>query len=83
MSGAVSRLPLETSGFAPSTRKNSVWSTSGTAKRPGDPNIWDWATILGSWSTLVAEKRQRVPRLFWNVGPYRIEPRSWALGFPR
>ncbi len=83
MSGAVSRLPLETTGFAPSTRRKSVRSTSGIGKASGAPKSRQLDTIFGSWSTLVAEKRQRVPRARRKTGSSRPAAKSWAFGLPR
>ena len=59
---AVIKLPLEASGFAPSMRKKPVRSTSGTGSISWCPNISSAASICGSWSTEVAEKRARDPR---------------------
>jgi hypothetical protein len=55
MSGAVNRLPLLTSGLAPSTSRNWVRSTSGIAMDMPVPNISADATCLGIWSTVLAE----------------------------
>jgi hypothetical protein len=58
------RLPFEASGFAPSISRKWVRSTSGTGSRSWCPNISREASMCGSWSTEVAEKRLRVRRLF-------------------
>jgi hypothetical protein len=55
MSGAVSRLPLETSGLAPRISRWSVRSTSGTGTDSIVPNISPALTCLGIWSTVDAE----------------------------
>jgi len=81
-SGAVSRLPFEASGFAPRTSRKSLRSTSGIGTVRPPPNIAAQASIFGSWSTLEAEKRRRVPSPRSRAGRYRIEPMSWAFGFP-
>ena len=47
MSGAVSRLPLETSGLAPRISRWSVRSTSGTGIDSGAPNIRPGGHVLG------------------------------------
>ena len=62
-------LPFDASGFAPSISRKSVRSMSEMGNIPGPPRIWLLATIIGSWSTLVAEKRQRVPSARWNGAP--------------
>ena len=54
MSGAVSRLPLDTSGFAPRISRWSVRSTSGTGTDRMVPNIRPAETCLGIWSTVEA-----------------------------
>ena len=59
MPGAVIKLPFDATGFAPSTRKKSVRSTSGTGSRSWCPNISSDASMWGSWSTEVAEYRLR------------------------
>ena len=52
MSGAVSRLPFETSGLAPRISRWSVRSTSGTGTDSIAPNISPALTCLGIWSTV-------------------------------
>jgi hypothetical protein len=74
MPGAVIRLPFDASGLAPKARKSCVRSTSGTGSRSWCPNISSAASICGSWSTDVAEKRLRVPRLRMKTWPNRAEP---------
>ena len=69
MSGAVSRLPFEASGLAPSISRWSVRSTSGTGMLSAAPNISPADTCLGIWSTVVAEKTLRVPSAFTNARP--------------
>ena len=55
MSGAVSRLPFDTSGLAPRISRWSVRSTSGTGTDSIAPNISPALTCLGIWSTVDAE----------------------------
>ena len=55
MSGAVSRLPFDTSGFAPSISRCSQRSTSGTGTDSIVPNMWPADTCFGIWSTVEAE----------------------------
>ena len=55
MPGAVRMLPFDTSGFAPSTSRKAVRSTSGIGSSSWWPNISSDASICGSWSTEVAE----------------------------
>ena len=55
MPGAVMMLPFDTTGFAPSTSRKSVRSTSGIGISSWWPNISSAASICGSWSTEVAE----------------------------
>ena len=74
MPGAVMRLPFEASGLAPKTRKSCVRSTSGTGSSSWWPNMSSAASIWGSWSTDVAEKRLRVPRLRMKTWPKSAEP---------
>jgi hypothetical protein len=64
MSGAVIRLPFETSGSAPRTRRKSVRSRSGTGTLRPVPNMRPTATCFGIWSTVLAEKTRRVPSAF-------------------
>ena len=73
-------LPLDASGLAPRTRKKSVRSISGTGNAPADPKRKWFETIFGSWSTLVAEKRQRVPRARTSGGTEKFDAKSWAFG---
>jgi hypothetical protein len=54
------RLPFDASGLAPSTRKKSVRSMSGIGNAPAEPNRRHELRAFGSWSTLVAENRDRV-----------------------
>ena len=61
MPPAVIRLPFDARGLAPSMRKKLVRSTSGTGRRSWWPNISSAASMCGSWSTEVAEKRARDP----------------------
>jgi hypothetical protein len=55
MSGAVSRLPFDTSGFAPRIRRWSVRSTSASGMDSIVPNISPDDTCFGIWSTVEAE----------------------------
>jgi hypothetical protein len=55
MFGAVRRLPFETSGFAPSSRRWSQRSTSGIGTDSIVPNMCPAETCLGIWSTVEAE----------------------------
>ena len=55
MSGAVRRLPFDTSGLAPRIRRWSLRSTSGTGIERIVPNISPADTCLGIWSTVLAE----------------------------
>jgi len=55
MSGAVSRLPFDWSGFAPRISRWSVRSTSGTGTDRIVPNISPAEICLGIWSTVLAE----------------------------
>ena len=55
MSGAVSRLPFETSGLAPSSNRCSQRSTSGTGTDSIVPNMCPAETCFGIWSTVDAE----------------------------
>ncbi len=54
MSGAVSRLPFETSGFAPSRMRWSQRSTSGIGTDRIVPNISPADICFGIWSTVDA-----------------------------
>ena len=54
MSGAVIRLPFETSGFAPSISRYSLRSRSGTGTLSAAPNIRPADTCFGIWSTVLA-----------------------------
>jgi hypothetical protein len=54
MSGAVSRLPFDTSGFAPRIRRWSVRSTSASGIDSIVPNIRPDETCFGIWSTVEA-----------------------------
>ena len=76
------RLPLEAMGFAPSTRKKAVRSTSGTGSSSWWPNISSAASICGSWSTEVAEKRERPPSALERSGMPRMAPWPWTVGLP-
>ncbi len=69
MSGAVSRLPLDTSGLAPRISRWSVRSTSGTGMLSAAPNISPAETCLGIWSTLDAVNTLRLASAFSNTGP--------------
>ena len=80
--GAVMRLPFETSGFAPRISRKSVRSMSGIGRRSWWPNMSSAASICGSWSTEVAEKRLRLPRLRRKSWPKRIAPWLWTVGLP-
>ncbi len=81
-SGAVARLPLDAHGLAPSMRRKSVRSTSGTGT-VNPPNIRPVDTSLGRWSTVLAEKMFVVPSAF-RVGLAKSRaPRLWAFGLPR
>ena len=55
MSGAVSRLPFDTSGLAPRISRWSVRSMSGTGMLSAAPNISPAETCFGIWSTVLAE----------------------------
>ena len=61
MSGAVIRLPFDSSGLAPRMSRWSVRSTSGIGMLSGPPNISPLLTCLGIWSRVLAEKMLRVP----------------------
>ena len=54
MSGAVMRLPLDTSGFAPSIKRYEQRSTSGTGTLSAVPNMSPADTCFGIWSTVLA-----------------------------
>ena len=69
MSGAVSRLPLDTSGLAPRIIRWSVRSTSGTGIDSGAPNISPEETCLGIWSTVLAVKMLFEPSARSHTGP--------------
>jgi hypothetical protein len=60
-----------------------VRSTSGIGKAVGEPRSSAQETIFGSWSTLEAEKRQRVPRARRKGAIVRVAAKSWAVGLPR
>ena len=68
MSGAVSRLPFDASGFAPSTSRCWVRSMSGTGTLSPPPNMSPVATCFGIWSTVLAEKTLRVPSALIRAG---------------
>ena len=71
MSGAVIRLPLDTAGLPPMMTKNAVRSTSGMGNKNGCPNINAAATMCGSWSNELAEKRLRVCTVIAELKPER------------
>ena len=54
MLGAVSRLPFDTSGLAPSISRCSQRSMSGTGIERIVPNICPAETCFGIWSTVEA-----------------------------
>ena len=68
-------LPLDASGFAPSSIMKSVRSTSGTGNRSCCPNMKYEASMSGSWSQEVAEKRFFEPKVRRNGGPKTSEPK--------
>ncbi len=61
-SGAVHRLPLDSSGLAPISSRWSVRSRSGTGMRLASPKRSPLETCLGIWSTVEAVNRLWVPR---------------------
>ncbi len=63
-SGAVARLPLDSTGLAPSSSRWSVRSMSGTGTVSGAPNISPEEISLGRWSTVLAENTLVVPSAF-------------------
>ena len=82
MFGAVIRLPLDTSGFAPMQTNRSVRSMSGTGSSAWWPSIRYAASICGSWSSDVAANTLRVPSERNNGMPNSISPRLCAAGLP-
>ena len=60
-SGAVIRLPFDTTGSAPRMSRNDVRSRSGTGTLRAVPNMSPALTCFGIWSTVLAEKTLRVP----------------------
>ena len=69
MSGAVIRLPFDTSGLAPSISRWSVRSRSGTGTESIVPNIRPDETCLGIWSTVEALKMFCEPSARSSAGP--------------
>ena len=69
MSGAVSRLPFDTSGFAPRRSRCSQRSTSGTGIESIVPNMRPAETCFGIWSTVLAVYRFCVPSARSHAGP--------------
>ena len=81
-SGAVARLPLDSRGLAPSRRRWSVRSMSGTGTLRPVPNMRADEISLGRWSTVEAEKTLRVPSALSSGFRYTRAEMLWALGLP-
>ena len=82
-SGTVINDPLDAIGLAPTTRKKSVRSRSGTAIISWWPYIRCATSWWGIWSTVEALKRLWVCRERTNPAPWVPKPSEWALGLPR
>ena len=83
MSGAVSRLPFDTSGFAPSISRWSLRSTSGIGTDSIAPNISPADICFGIWSTVDAEYTFCEPSTRSHAGPWMSADRLCAFGLPR
>jgi hypothetical protein len=82
MFGAVSRLPFDTSGLAPSISRCSQRSTSGIGTESIVPNMWPAETCFGIWSTVEAEYMFCVPSTRSHAGPCVRKDRLCAFGLP-
>ena len=67
-SGAVHRLPLDSSGLAPIRSRWSVRSRSGTGMAWASPKSSPLETCLGIWSRVLAVKTLRVPSVDSSSG---------------
>jgi hypothetical protein len=83
MPGAVIRLPFEARGLAPSISMKPVRSTSGTGNSSWLPNISSAASMCGSWSVEVAEKRLRLCSTRSKTWLKSSSPWSCTTGLPR
>ena len=67
-SGTVQTLPFEASGLPPMMTMCCVRSISGMGNSALWPNISNWTSWCGIWSTVEAEKADRAPMAFFSAG---------------